>query len=219
MDDAQVAATASPISLAAEQSWEAAAPILFPVLRPAGTPGLHLDTIATPSSAAGNIDPLLDDGPVDLAIAYAMTAAGFDVLANGDHLAAWGVSPATLRETAFRNLAAWAAAASWSIDTAGQRRVISSDTGDGWDASRILLPDAIAHLVDALGGPGDRVLLGLPARHLLIAATLHGDDPEFASLFADFVLEYAGDSDESIDRRIFELREGQVTLFEPSVPA
>ncbi len=219
MDDAQATAPASPISLTAEHSWEAAAPILYPVLRPAGTPGLHLDTITTPTSAAGNADPLLDDGPVDLQVAYAMTAGGFDVLANGDHLAAWGVAPATLREAAFRNLEAWAAGAAWSIDATGRRRVISSDTGDGWDASRILLPDAIAHLEGELGGPGDRVLVGLPARHLLIAGTLHGDDPEFAPLFADFVLEYAGDSDESIDRRLFELREGQVTLFDPSALA
>jgi hypothetical protein len=63
------------------------------------------------------------------------------------------------------------------------------------------------------------VLVGLPARHLLIAATLHGDDPEFAPLFADFVQDYAGDSDESIDRRIFEIRAGQVTLYDPSVIA
>jgi uncharacterized protein YtpQ (UPF0354 family) len=219
MDDAQATAPVSPISLAPEHSWEAAAPLLYPVLRPAGTAGLHLDTIETPTSGAGNVSPLLDDGPVDLEIAYALTAGGFDVLANGDHLAAWSVSPATLREAAYRNLTAWAADASWSIEATGRRRVISSDTGDGWDASRILLPDVIAHLVDELGGPGDRVLLGLPARHLLIAGTLHRDDLEFAPLFADFILDYAGDSDESIDRRLFELREGQVTLFEPSAPA
>ena len=216
MDDAQDTAPASPVSLTAEHSWEAAAPILYPVLRPAGTPGLRLAAITTPSSAAGNADLLLDDGPVDLKVAYAMTADGFDVLVNGDHLAAWGISPATLREAAHRNLAAWASEAAWSIDAAGPRRVISSDTGDGWDASRILLPDAIAHLVGELGGPGNRVLVGLPARHLLIAGTLHGDDPEFASLFADFVQEYHGDSDESIDHRLFELREGQVTIFDPS---
>lgn len=219
MDDAQAAATATPISLSAQQSWDAAAPILFPVLRPAGTPGLHLDTVMTPSSTAGSVDPLLDDGPVDLEIAYAISSGGFDVLANGDHLAAWGVAPATLREAAFRNLEAWAARASWSIDAADHRRVISSDTGDGWDASRILLTDAIAYLEGELGGPGDRVLVGLPARHLLVAGTLHADDPEFALLFADFVLEYAGDSDEAIDRRLFELRGGQVVLFDPSVPA
>ena len=219
MDDAQATAPVSPISLAPEHSWEAAAPLLYPVLRPAGTPGLHLDTIATPSSAAGNVDPLLDDGPVGLEIAYALTADGFDILANGDHLAAWGVSPATLREAAFRNLQAWAAGASWSTDADGRRRVVSSDTGDGLDASRILLPDAIAHLEGELGSPGDRVLVGLPARHLLIAGTLHEDDPEFATLFADFIHDYAGDSDESIDRRLFELRAGQVTLFDPTALA
>jgi len=219
MEDAQATAPVSPMSLAPEHSWEAAARLLYPVLRPAGTPGLHLDTIETPTSAAGNVSPLLDDGPVGLEIAYALTADGFDVLANGDHLAAWSVSPATLREAAFHNLAAWAAGASWTVDATGRRRVISSDTGDGWDASRILLPDAIAHLVGELGGPGARVLVGLPARHLLIAGTLHGDDPEFATLFADFIHDYADDSDESIDRRLFELRAGQVTLFDPSAPA
>jgi uncharacterized protein YtpQ (UPF0354 family) len=219
MDDAQATAPASPMSLAPEHSWEAAAPLLYPVLRPAGTPGLHLDTIETPTSAAGNVSPLLDEGPAGLEIAYALTAGGFDVLANGDHLAAWNVSPATLREAAFRNLAVWAAQATWSIDAAGRRRVISSDTGDGWDASRILLPDTIAHLVDELGGPGDRVLLGLPARHLLIAGTLHRDDLEFAPLFTDFILDYAGDSEDSIDRRTFELREGRVTVFDPAAPA
>ena len=114
---------------------------------------------------------------------------------------------------------AWAAGAPWSIDAAGGRRVISSDTGDGWDASRILLRTRSPTSSTSSAGPGIRVLVGLPARHLLIAATLSGDDPEFARLFADFVLEYAGDSDESIDRRVFELREGQVTLFDPSALA
>jgi uncharacterized protein YtpQ (UPF0354 family) len=217
-DDA-VAVAAAPISLTAEHSWEAAEQILFPVLRPAGSVGLHLATLETPSSGAGNVDPLLDDGPAGLLIAYALAAGGFDVLANGDHLAAWGVSAATLRDAAFRNLDGWSATAPWSTDAAERRRVISSDTGDGWDASRILLPDVATYLVGELGGPGDRVLVGLPARHLLVAASLHADDPEFGPLFADFVLEYSGDSDEAIDRRVFELRGGRLELFDPSAPA
>jgi len=212
MDDAEV--TTAPISLTAEHSWEAAARILYPVLRPAGTVGLRLDAVASPASVAGNVDPLLDDGPVDLAVAYALTAEGFDVLANGDHLSAWGVSAATLREAALGNLAAWSATAPWSVDEAEGRRVISSDTGDGWDASRILLPDVLAHLARELGGPDVRVLVGLPARHLLVAGTLRAADPEFAPLFADFVLEYAGDSDEAIDRRLFELRDGRLVVLE-----
>ncbi len=60
-----------------------------------------------PPARPGNVSPLLDDGPMGLEVAYALTAGGFHILANGDHLAAWSVSPATLRETAFRNLEAW----------------------------------------------------------------------------------------------------------------
>jgi len=217
--DYEATASAAPISLSAEHAWEAAAEILYPVLRPAGTPGLRLDDVTSPSVGAGNVDPLVDEGPVDLVIAYAMAAGGFDVLANGDHLSAWGVAPATVRDAAFRNLAAWALEAPWSEDVADRRRVISSDTGDGWDASRILLPDALAYLERELVGAGSRAIVGLPARHLLIAGCLRPEDPEFAALFADFVLEYAGDSDEAIDRRIFELRDGRLSAFDPVSPS
>ncbi len=61
--------------------------------------------------------------------------------------------------------------------------LISSETGDGIDAVRILLPDAIDHLTRELGGEG-RVLVGIPERHLLLAATLRPDDAGFAALFA-----------------------------------
>jgi uncharacterized protein YtpQ (UPF0354 family) len=215
MDDTEAIA-AAPISLSPEHSWEAAAPILFPILRPAGTIGLRLDTVATPHDAAGNVEPLVDDGPAGLVISYVMTAGGFGVLANGDHLAAWGATPAMLRDAAFRNLGAWSLGAPWSDDAADRRRVLSSDTGDGWDASRILLPDVQAHLERELGGGASRVLVGVPAAHLLIAASLRPEDPEFAGLFADFVLEYAGDSDAEIDRRVFELRDGRLTVFDPA---
>lgn len=210
------AGEATAISLSPEHSWEAAAGLLFPVLRPAGTPGVRLATLASPHDAASSVDLLLDDGPAGLAVAYALVAAGFDVLVNGDHLAAWGVPAARIREAAFRNLATWSAAAPWSEEAAHGRRILSSDTGDGWDASRILLPEAAAHLEASLGGPGCRVLVGIPARHLLIAGALRDDDPEFAALFADFVLEYAGDSDEAIDRRLYEVRSGVLRLFDPA---
>jgi uncharacterized protein YtpQ (UPF0354 family) len=209
----------TPISLTAQHSWEAAVPILYPVIRPAGTHGLRLATIESWASGIGNIDPLIDDGPVDLVVAYAMAGGGFDVLVNGDHLSAWGVAAAAIRDAAFANLAAWSAAAPWSVDETDRRCVISSDTGDGWDASRILLPDVMAHLERELGDAGNRVLVGLPARHLLLAGRLNRDDPEFAPLFADFVLEYAGDSDEEIDRRVFELRDGRLEPFDPETLA
>jgi hypothetical protein len=139
-------------------------------------------------------------------------------MASGDHLAAWAVAPAALREAAFRNLAAWSSGAPWSEEADGQRRILSSATGDGWDAARILLPEVTAHLAATLGDDGARVLIGLPARHLLLAGALRPDDPEFGLQFADFVRDYAEDSDEAIDPRVFELVAGRLEPFSTGAP-
>jgi hypothetical protein len=202
----------TPASLAAEHQWSAAAAILFPVLRPAGSGGRDISTITLPTSAAGDAEPLVEAGPCGLVVSFAMHVGDFHVLASGDHLASWNVMPADVRATAMANLAAWSEAAPWSEDASGRRRVVSSDTGDGWDASRILLPETIAVLVGRLGR-GARVLVGLPASGLLVAGPLYPDDPEFGPLFADFVLEYSGDSDEPIDRRVFEIVGGRLVEF------
>jgi hypothetical protein len=206
------------VSFAPEHDWSAAAALLFPVLRPVGTPGRPLDSLATPMSAAGDTQPVIDPGPAHLVVAYAISAAGFDILASGDHVAAWSVPTATIREAAFRNLAAWSARAPWSEEVADRRRILSSDTGDGWDAARVLLPEVTAHLGTTLGEGGARVLIGLPARHLLLAGALPADDPEFAPLFADFVRDYAEDSDEAIDLRVFELVGGRLVPFSTVAP-
>jgi hypothetical protein len=206
------------VSRAPEHDWSAAARLVYPVLRPAGTLGRSLAALATPMSAAGETQPVIDPGPADLVVAYAISAAGFDVLASGDHLAAWAVVPDALRQAAVRNLAAWSSAAPWSEEADGQRRILSSDTGDGWDAARILLPEVTAHLGDTLGDGGARVLIGLPARHLLVAGALHRDDTEFGLQFADFVSDYADDSDEAIDRRVFELVAGRLVPFSTGAP-
>jgi hypothetical protein len=208
----------SDVSSAPEHRWSAAAALLFPILQRPGTRGTSLDSLATPMSAAGDTQPVIDAGPVDLVVAYAISAPGFDVLASGDHLAAWSIPPATLREAAFRNLAAWSAGAPWSEEVAGRRRILSSDTGDGWDAARILLPEVIAHLGATLGEGGARVLIGLPARHLLLAGALRPDDQEFGPLFADFVRDYADDSDEAIDVRVFELVGGRLVPLSVASP-
>jgi uncharacterized protein YtpQ (UPF0354 family) len=138
-----------------------------------------------------------------------MPADGYDVIVNGDHLLTWGVSTEAIQEAALKNLAAWSATAAWTDEVSGERRLISSDTGDGWDSSRILLPDVIDKLMSELGGVG-RVLVGVPERHLLIAGALRPGDEEFASLFADFVIESSGGADEPVDRRVFELIDGRL---------
>ncbi len=211
---------APPASLSAEHDWAAAAPLVIPVLRPAGTAGIRAADVGTPAAAAGDTRPLVDDGPCGIAVVYALPAAGYDVFASGDHLASWGVSVVELRAAAAANLARWSAAAPWMDEADGARRIRSSATGDGVDAARILLPEVRAELAAALGVAGGRVMVGLPERHLLIAGSLAAGDAEFAGQLADFVAMCADGADEPVDARLFELREDRlVELADVGAPA
>jgi len=199
--------------------WSAAAPNLYPLLRPVGTVGVPLATIEPAALAAEGLKPhaqqLVDPGPAGLAVVYAIASGGFDVIVNAGHLLSWGVGPAELRAAAYRNLADWSARAGWTAEESGSRRLLSSDTGEGWDASRILLPEVRALIAREVGATGGRVLVGLPERHLLVAGSLVPDDPEFARLFGEFVVEHSGGADEPIDRRVFEIVGDELVPFVP----
>lgn len=208
------AADASPAA-APEHDWTAAADHIYPVLRPAGTHGTMLAAVDEAELAQEGLKkhalPLIDPGPADLAVAYALREPAYDVLVNADHLLAWGVGADQLRETAMANLAAWSATAPWTDELSGDRRLLSSDTGEGSDAARILLDDVRDHLAGECGGPG-RVLVALPDRDLLIAGSLSPGDGEFAAQFAAFVADVADDAHEPIDSGLFELAGDQHEL-------
>jgi hypothetical protein len=212
-----VPANDHPASLAEapEHDWGAASKVLFPALRPIGTAGVWADEFdpeALGAAPHGQTQPLLEKGPCDIPVAYAISAGGYDVIVNPEHLMSWGVRPDDVHQAAYRNLAEWAASAPWTDEVSGDRRLLSSDSGDGWDAARILLPETRQHLVRELASTG-RVLVGIPERHLLIAGTLRPGDEEFAALFADFVLEHSGGADEPVDRRVLELVDGELVEF------
>ena len=200
-------ADASPAA-AAEHDWTAAADHVYPVLRPSGTHGTMLAQIDEAALAQEGLKkhalPLIDQGPADLAVAYVLREPAYDVLVNADHLLAWGVNADQLRDTAMANLAAWSASAPWTDELSGERRLLSSDTGEGSDAARILLMDVRGHLAAECGGAG-RVLVALPDRDLLIAGSLGASDAEFARQFAAFVADVADDAHEPIDGGLFEL--------------
>jgi hypothetical protein len=206
------------VTEAPEHDWAAAAAVIYPAFRPVGTLGLPVEQIDAAVLAEdvgrSHSQPLVDEGPAGLPVVYVLHAGAFDVVVNGDHLLSWGVKPSDIQDAAVRNLAAWSATAAWSDEVSGERRLLSSDTGDGWDAIRILLPDVRDHLARELGG--GRVLIGLPERHLLLAGTLRPGDEEFAQLFGEFVVEESGEADEPIDRRVFELVGGQLVEFSPT---
>jgi hypothetical protein len=195
-------------SEAPEHDWEAATPHVFPALRPVGTQGIQLAELdpAQLSQEGTKKHPvaLLDPGPADLPVVYVLRTPAFDIVINADHLLTWGIAPAILRDTAMANLRAWSATAPWTDEVADGRHLLSSDTGDGGDAARILLPEARQHIAGACGGAA-RILVALPDRDLLIAGSLNTADTEFAGQLTAFVAEVAEDAHEPIDRRLFEL--------------
>jgi hypothetical protein len=201
---------------APEQDWGRARDLLYPAFRPVGTQGLALESIDRESLAAhgtqSHAQPIIDEGPAGLPVVYTIDAGAYDIVVNGDHLLTWGVEPVEVQDAAIRNLAAWSATAPWTDEVSGERRLISSDTGNGWDAARILLPEVVAHLVTELGSYG-RILVGIPERHLMTAGSLRPGDDDFASLFAEFIVEHSGGADEPIDRRVFELVDGRLVEF------
>lgn len=207
----------TPPSQAPEHDWLAAEAILMPVLRPVGTSGTRLSDIDPAGLAAAGLRshsmPILDDGPSGLAVGYVLRGGGFDAHVDADHLLAWGASPAEMRAAAMANLARWSATAPWAEEASGVRRLVSSASGEGGDAERILLPEVRAHLAQELGATG-RVLVGIPERDLLVAAGLTAGDEEFAALFAEFVRGHADGSDQPLDRRVHELVDGELRLFE-----
>lgn len=196
-----------------EHDWALARDLVQPAFRPVGTTGLAMEAVRRETLLAhgstSHAQPLIDEGPAGIPVVYTIPAIGFDIVVNGDHLLSWGIEPVELQDAAMRNLAAWAAAAEWSDEASGERRLISSQTGEGLDAVRILLPETGAYLARELGGEG-RILIGLPERHMLMASSLRPDDAEFAELFATFVVEQSGGADEPVDRRVFELVDGRL---------
>jgi uncharacterized protein YtpQ (UPF0354 family) len=195
-------------SEAPEHEWTAAARHVYPALRPPTTHGVQLSSLApdqlSHEGTKQHALAVLDPGPADLTVGYVLRTAAYDVVINADHLLTWGVAPDVLRESAMANLRAWSETAPWTDEVADGRHLVSSDTGDGGDAARILLAEVRAHVAGACGGDA-RVLVALPDRDLLVAGSLNPGDDDFSDQFAAFVAQVADDAHEPIDGRVFEL--------------
>jgi hypothetical protein len=195
-------------SAAPEHDWAAASDHVFPALRPRDTHGAPLDDLdemrLRHEGMKKHALQLIDPGPADLSVVYVLREPSYDVVVNAEHLLTWAIEAQTLRDAAMTNLRAWSATAPWTDELEGSRRLVSSDTGDGGDAARILLPEVRQYLAVACGG-GSRVLVGLPDRDFLLAGSLHPTDAGFADQLAAFVRDLIDGAHEPIEGQLFEL--------------
>ena len=198
------------IARSAEHDWAAAAPLVMPVLLPVGSHGVDasgLDRAGVVFRGGGGGLPLQWPGPMGIPISVALPADGYDALVNVEHLVSWDVEPKEVLSTALANLSAWSNSTPWEEEASDARRLLISDSGERWDAARILLLDVRVFLERELG-KDVRVLVAIPSRHLLVAGALAPGDPEFVADFRAFVAAEAEAADEPIDGRVFELAGG-----------
>jgi len=197
-----------------EHDWSAAKGRIWPALRPVGTHGAQLDDLTDERLQHEGMKkhalPIVDPGPAELSIVYVLREPAYDIVINAEHLLTWAIDAQALRDTAMGNLRTWSEQAPWTDEVADGRHVLSSDSGGG-DAARILLDEVRRHIVGECGGPA-RVLIALPDRDLLVAASLQPGDETFAEQFAAFAVELADGAHEPIERRLFELVGDEHTL-------
>lgn len=202
---------------APEHDWAAAKGRVFPLLSAAETEGIALEEARSISLAdsLANTQPVVSAGPAGLRIVYGLAADGFAVLVNPEHLLAWGVDGDALHAASMANLAAWSAQAEWNDERTDDRRLLSSSTGDGYDAARILLPEVRERIASLLtdAPSGTRILVGVPERDMLVAGSLVPGDEEFAALFAEFLGEQRDAAVMPITDAVLELRGAELTAF------
>jgi uncharacterized protein YtpQ (UPF0354 family) len=148
-----------------ELAWEDAKPRLLPCLKPQ----LYLDQARQLSVGDSTIDKLIVfDYKRDLRTLIAIDSELTMSFANSDNLEKWGVTKDELLQVAIDNLSKltaphWAEA----TERAREHGVFAFALHDGYDASRILLPDFYERASRALGA--DRLLVGVPNRDFVCA--------------------------------------------------
>jgi uncharacterized protein YtpQ (UPF0354 family) len=102
----------------------------------------------------------------DLMVTYVIDEGQSVVFLNEEHLAKWRVNEATLYRYAIRNLRAKPWQPYPGVLGSGKAALLILNGRDGYDATRLLLPDLFADFIRQIPGT---VIFGVPNRDFLIA--------------------------------------------------
>lgn len=148
-----------------ELSWEDAKRRLFPCLKP----WQYLEDSRQLPGGADAVDKLVVfDYDYNLKIIIAVDSETTMSFVNLDQLKSWGISKDELLRLSIENLSKltaphWAGA----TELAQNNGIFAFATHDGYDASRILLPDFYERASRALGS--ENLLVGIPNRDFIAA--------------------------------------------------
>lgn len=144
-------------------------------------------------------ETLTDSVVPGLRVAYAIDSDRSIAYIPRALVAQWGVSPEELHESAIANLVSRSEAMSAQVaqDESGRIDFIVFQSGDGYDASRILLPTLHERLREHIGTP---FIAGIPNRDILLCFR---NDPETVARVTAQVKEDYGRMPHQVSDKLF----------------
>jgi uncharacterized protein YtpQ (UPF0354 family) len=145
----------------------------------------------------------------NLIIIYAIEEGRSFAYINEDHLEQWGVTENELRDRALVNLRRRTVDIRYT--TAGERnqRLFIFNSGDGFDATRLLLTEMLTQWARMLPG---QLVIGIPNRDFLIAFS--DSDPDILQAIAMQIQADSAQQANGLTDQLFTLIKGQIREYE-----
>ncbi len=146
----------------------------------------------------------------DLIVAYVIDEPQRVSYINERHLERWGIGEHQLHERALTNLAARTQERAHFLMTGdGPQRLIVANTHDGYDATRLLLPDLLASWQPHFPG---KMVIGIPNRDFLIAFS-DADESILTSVAHQIQLD-AAQREYGLTDQLFTIDNGEVREYQ-----
>ncbi|HMO58488.1 MAG TPA: DUF1444 family protein [Roseiflexaceae bacterium] len=184
-----------------EQDFAALAPRIRPMLKP-------IDLLATVRERGV---PMIAYRELlaDLIITYVIDEQRSVAYINEDQLERWGIGIDQLHERALANLRRATADVRFTTVGEGEQRLYIFNSGDGYDATRLLLTDILAEWARSLPG---RLVIGIPNRDFLIA--LSDADSDILRSVAHQIQADAEQRQHGLTNQLFTLAGGVIRTFD-----
>ena len=145
----------------------------------------------------------------DLIIAYVIDEDRSVAYINEDHLDRWEMSVQDIHERAIENLRQrTSGTVRYTTVGEGEQRLFIFNSGDGYDATRLLLSDVLAEWAREVPG---HLVIGVPNRDFLIAFS--DANPEILRAVSAQVQADAARREYALTEQLFTLVEGVVKVY------